>query len=162
MSNSNWETYEQVATYLLDSIAHEFGFERIEGKQNVPGKRTGTDWEIDAKGVCLNGTGFFLIEYRRHTKSRITQEATAAVAYRIQDTGAIGGIIVSPLGLQEGAKKVAAAEGIHSVQLNANCTTSEYIMRFLKRVMIAQPFEAITTTACSLVSGSFSRVLPKE
>src|SRR5262250_1546186 len=37
------------------------------------------------------------------------------IAYRIRDSGAEGGIVVSPLGLQEGAAKVAKKENIVSV-----------------------------------------------
>jgi uncharacterized protein RhaS with RHS repeats len=47
------------------------------------------------------------------------------------DTGADGGIIVSPLDLQEGAKKVANAENVKHVTLDPDSTTKEYIMRFL-------------------------------
>ena len=38
-------------------------------------------------------------------------------AYKIQDTGAAGGIVVSPLELQTGARRVAKAENIHRVFL---------------------------------------------
>ena len=44
--------------------------------------------------------------------------------------------MVSPLGLQEGAEKIAAAENIVSVTLNAYCTTSEFVMRFLNQFML--------------------------
>ena len=37
------------------------------------------------------------------------------MAYRISDTGAEGGIIVSPLGVQEGGKKIAETENIVTV-----------------------------------------------
>ena len=30
-----WETYEEVAVYLLDQIASELGLERVEGKQDA-------------------------------------------------------------------------------------------------------------------------------
>ena len=42
----------------------------------------------------------------------------------------------SPLGLQEGAGKIAAAEGIVRVILNENCNRYEYMMQFLNQVMI--------------------------
>jgi hypothetical protein len=58
------------------------------------------------------------------------------LAYRIIDTGAKGGIIVSPLGLQEGADKIAAAENVVNVILNENCNRYEFMMRFLNKVMI--------------------------
>ncbi len=48
-----------------------------------------------------------------------------------QDTGAFGGIIVSPLGLQEGAKKVAAAENIIEVRLDENSTAEHFVINFL-------------------------------
>ena len=58
------------------------------------------------------------------------------MAYTIIDTGAQGGIIVSPLGLQKGAEKVAAAANVVNVILNENCDRYEYIMKFLNKLMI--------------------------
>ena len=43
---------------------------------------------------------------------------------------------VTPLGLQEGASKVAAHEGIVLVQLHPESTTTEYMMRFLDQVCV--------------------------
>jgi hypothetical protein len=48
-------------------------------------------------------------------------------------TRASGGILVSPIGLQEGAKKVAAKAGIHEVILDQNSTTTDYVLKFLDR-----------------------------
>src|SRR3990172_1193422 len=98
-----WESYEEVATYLLDKFASDFGLERFEGKQTIQGQRSGTEWEIDAKGVRK---------------------------------GNEGGIVVSPLGLQEGAEKIAAAENIQSVELRADSTIYDYFLRFLNNVMV--------------------------
>lgn len=97
-----WLTYEQVAAEILDRIKEELGLSAVEGKQSTPGS-SGTDWELDAKGIKDNSGTFVVIECRRHTKSRIKQAAVASLAWCIQDTGAAGGVIVSPLGLQEGA-----------------------------------------------------------
>jgi len=41
--SQTWQSYEEVAAYLLDQIAAEFGLERFEGKQVVPGKRSDTE-----------------------------------------------------------------------------------------------------------------------
>ena len=131
-----WESYEAVATYLLDQFASEFGLVRVEGKQSVVGQRSCTTWEIDAKGFREGDSGFVIVECRRHRTSKQSQEKIAALAYRIYDTGADGGIIVSPLGLQEGASKVAAAENIVNVHLDENCTEQEYFLQFLNKVMI--------------------------
>jgi hypothetical protein len=94
-----WQSYEEVGTYLLDRFATEFGLDRVEGKQGVAGQRSGTSWEIDAKGFRLGQDGFVIVEFRRYTTSRLNQEDLGGLAYRIIDSGAEGGIIVSPLGL---------------------------------------------------------------
>jgi hypothetical protein len=131
-----WESYEEIGTYLLDQFATEFGLDRVEAKQDLPGQRSGTSWEIDAKGVRHGNDGFVIAEFRRYTSSRQNQEKIGQLAYRIIDSGAQGGIIVSPLGLQEGAEKIAAAENVVNVILNENCGRDEYIMKFLNKVMI--------------------------
>ena len=120
-----FETYEQVAAFLLNEFADHLGLERVEGKQDVPGLVSGTTWEIDGKGLKADGEAFIIIECRRYTDSRPNQEALGALAYRIRDTGAAGGIIVTPLGIQEGAAKIACAEGIVSVRLDPTSTTSD-------------------------------------
>ena len=134
----SWKSYEEVATYLLNQVASHFELARVEGKQKISGVRSGTEWEIDAKGI-LGGKreGFVIIECRRYTTSKQNQERLGALAYRIIDTGAAGGILVSPLGLQEGAAKIAASEKIIEVQLNAHCTPDEFVIKFLNKLMVA-------------------------
>jgi DNA-directed RNA polymerase subunit RPC12/RpoP len=131
-----WQTYEEVAAYLLDRFAADFGLSRVEGKQVVAGLQSGTNWEIDAKGVREGNQGFIIVECRRYTTSRLNQEDLGALAYRITDTGAEGGIIVSPLGLQEGAQKIAQAENIVEVRLDPNSTPHDFSMQFLNKLMI--------------------------
>jgi hypothetical protein len=121
---------------LLDQFATELGLDRVEGKQDLPGQRSGTSWEIDAKGVCQGNEGFVIVEFRRYSTSRQEQGKLGHLAYTIIDTGAHGGIIVSALGLQKGAEKIAAAENVVNVILNENCDRYEYIMKFLNKVMI--------------------------
>ena len=133
---TEWKDYEQVAAYLLDQNAKEFGLDRVEAKQDLTGQESETMWEIDAKGIRQDNEGFVIVECRRYTKSRLTQEHLGALAYRIMDTGADGGIIVSPLGIQEGAAKVAASSNVLNVQLDANSTRTQFAMRFLKKLMI--------------------------
>jgi hypothetical protein len=141
----NWQSYEEVAVYLLNQFAKEFKLETVEGKQTAIGLRSSTNWEIDGKGFVQDGCGFIIVECRRYTKSKQTQEKVGALAYRIRDTGAKGGIIVSPLGLQEGANRVGTAENILSVQLNPDSTQTEYVLQFLNRIMMGArmpPFSA--------------------
>ncbi|SAK70323.1 hypothetical protein AWB82_04212 [Caballeronia glebae] len=128
--------YEIVAAELLNRFCSDLGLARVEGKQNVTGLRSGTDWEIDAKGVAEDGVAFMVIECKRHTTSNLPQAIVASLAYSIQDTGADGGFIVSPLDLQSGAKKVAAASNIVHVQLRADSTPLEFEMKFLDRLFV--------------------------
>ena len=136
-----WETYEEVATYLLNQIAVEFGLERFESKQKVVGQRSGRAWEIDAKGISEGNEIFFIVECRRYTTSRQNQEKLGGLAYRIIDTGAKGGIIVSPLGLQEGAAKLAQAENIFNVILDEKSTRTEYVLKFLGKMRVGKHLE---------------------
>src|SRR5690348_12178416 len=120
-----WETYEQVAVYLLNQFAEEFRLGRVEGKQRIVGERSGTSWEIDGKGFLQDGFAFVIVECRRYTSSKQDQSKLGQLAYQIIDTGAQGGIIVSPLGLQEGAERVARAENIVNVRLDEKSTRTE-------------------------------------
>jgi hypothetical protein len=152
-----WQSYEEVATYLLNHCAQECGLSKVEGKQTIPGPRSDTEWEIDAKGVNEGNEGFVIIECRRYTSSRQNQERIASLAYRILDTGAQGGIIVSPLGLQKGAEKVARAERIVNVQLSPDSTPHEFAMQFLnkiflgfeERISLQEKFSVEVIPACS-------------
>jgi hypothetical protein len=59
-----WLSYEELATYLLNRMAKEFGLQSVQGKQKIHGKRSGTSWVIDAKGIIEGGEGFFIVECR--------------------------------------------------------------------------------------------------
>jgi hypothetical protein len=135
MSSKAWKSYEEVAQYLLNQFAEHFKLGKVEGEQIIPGE-SGTKWQIEAKGVKDGEEGFIIVECRRYTKSRLSQESMAALAYRIQDTGAQGGITVSPFEPQSGAKKVAAHSNIQHVILDPKSTTSDYMMRFLNEIFL--------------------------
>ncbi len=152
----SWQTYEEVATYLLNKFAEHFSLECVEGKQHVPGT-CGTDWEIDAKGVAKSGDGFLIVECRRYTTSRLDQESMAGLAFRIQDTGAQGGIVVTPLDLQEGAKKVAAYKNIHHVKLSPESTTTVYLLKWLKGIFIGLP-----PATCGMKAGLTLRLFQND
>ena len=130
-----WRTYEKVAQYLLEQFANRFELGRVEGKQLVTGA-SGRPWEIDAKGIRVGDEGIVLIECRRYTKSKVSQGQVGELAFRIIDTGAKSGIIVSPLEPQKGAKLLAANKDIAHVTLNAEATTTEYLMKFLNSIFV--------------------------
>jgi len=142
----SWENYEQVAVYLLDQFADALGLDRVEGKRILDGGRSGTRWRIDGKGIRSSpDEAIVLVECRRYTTSRQSQERVASLAYRILDTGAQGGIIVSPLGIQAGAAKIAESEKIIPVHLDENSTTTQYVLRFLNNVFVGLT-DSITVT----------------
>lgn len=130
-----WENYEEVAKQILSQFAQELGIESVEGKQKVPGKISGTEWEIDFKGVVTDGSTFLVGECRRRSRRR-PQEEVAGLAWKIQDTGAAGGILVTPLELQRGAKKVAKAANIISACLDPGSDPFQFVLRFLDKVKV--------------------------
>ena len=135
MAEQGWKTYEEVATHLLDKLCTQFGMGRFDGKQILVGG-SGTAWEIDAKGCADSGSKIIVVECKRHTTQRVSQALVGSLAFTIHDTGANGGILVSPLGLQEGAKKVAASANIVEVVLHPDSTTSEYMLKFLNEIHV--------------------------
>lgn len=142
MVGSNWQTYEEVATYLMGKFSIHFGLSRVEGKQTIIGERSGTQWTIDAKGI-LDGESeaIVIIDCRRHTTSKEDQEQLGGLAYRIIDTRATGGILVSPIGFQSGAEKVAKAENIVHVELHQDSTELDFMMRFMSQLFIVKLYK---------------------
>lgn len=126
----SWETYEQATAHILRRLSDRLRIESIEGKQKLKGRLTGARWEVDARAVDMASGTLVVVEARRHTRSRLNQEAIAAVAYRIQDLGASGAIVVSPHPLQKGARLVAAANNIRSIHLTPESTPGEWVATF--------------------------------
>ncbi len=132
----SWKSYEEVARHFLNRFRQEFGLERVDPKQIIAGN-SGTSWEIDAKGMCEgNNSAIMLVECKQHRSKRLNQEAVGGLAYRIIDTGAVGGIIVSPLPLQEGANKVAKVNNIVHVQLGPDSTPESFVINFFNKIFI--------------------------
>ena len=156
------DTYEEVTTYLLGQFAADFGLERVEGKQPIAGKESGTTWEIDAKGVRESDGATVIVECRRRTTSRAKQGQLGELAYRIIDTEAGGGIYVSPLGLQEGATMVAAARNIVSVQLSPDSTHTEYVLVCLNNIFagVQSTLTFATHVTCEVIRGGRCRSQP--
>jgi hypothetical protein len=134
---------------LLNRFAKEFRLKSVEGKQKIPGLRAGTSWEIDAKGIAEDSKGFFIVECRRYTTSKQNQGNAGKLAYSIIDTGAAGEIIVSPLGVQEGADKIGARENIVAVTLNADSTPTEFAFQFLNKLCLGISPKVTTSASIS-------------
>lgn len=146
-----WKNYEEVSVYLLNEFCEKFGLQRFEKKQKLSG--LATEWEIDGKGVQSDGSVFIVVECRCYKTSKQSQEKIAALAYKINDLGAAGGIVVSPLGLQAGAKKIAEQSNIVSVKLSQNSTRSEYILSFLDCICIGV-LESLNFSSTILLGGT--------
>lgn len=146
--SSTWESYEEVACFLLEELGDKLGLalERVEGKQKLVGS-SGMEWEIEGKGVKAEDGAIVVIECRRYTTSKVKAEQVGALAYRIGDLGAAGGIIVTPIGVQKGGQLIAECEGIQTVRLDADSTTAAYVLKFLDDVIIGVPPAKATATS---------------
>ena len=131
---TGWIKYENVVSLILDEYRDAFGLDRVEGKQKIPGE-SGTEWEIDVVAYSKDGGKLILFECRRY-KDKIKQEAVAAFAFRIDDTQAMKGYIVAPLGLQKGAEIVAGYKEIGCIRIPRDATAENHIVRFLDKVFI--------------------------
>jgi hypothetical protein len=129
--SSTWVIYEDAARKALADMRDVLGIASVEGKQALVG--ASTNWEVDAKAWRDGSDDFLVIEIRRHTTSGLKQEELAAIAYRINDVGAVGGIVVTPLPLQKGAKAIAVNKDIAHVRLSAESTTESYLAEFMGR-----------------------------
>lgn len=132
-----WETYEQVTRHVLEQVGHllGLGLQAVEGKQKIFGK-SGMEWTIDGKGIKTGGGGIIVIECRRLTTAGVKAEAMGAFAYRINDIGAAGGYIVTPIQVQDGASKIAGYEGnIHEIHLDKDSTATDFTAEFLDKVV---------------------------
>ena len=130
-----WRTYEAIARHLLNELRARLGSSAFEVRQNVTGQ-SGTTWEIDAKGIRNGDEGFVIIECRGYPNDRVTQDEVAGLAYRIWDKGAAGGLVVSPLDLQVGAKLFAAHEETVEIQMVPASTTTDYMVKFLDQIFV--------------------------
>jgi len=146
-----FEKYEQVALYLLDKFKDEFGLEEVQGKQSVIGIKSGTKWTIDGKAICEGNEAFLVVECKRYTTSKIKQDIISSVAYRIMDTRALGGIVVSPLGFQSGAKKIANKENIIEVHLSSESDNNNYLMSFLNQIKAGVSETVVVSDSCRAV-----------
>ena len=143
--SADWKIYEDVAKTILNNLASEFKLSNVEGKQLVDGIQSGTKWEIDAKGILENGSGFLVIECRRNTTSKQSQDKIGSLAYKIIDTAAVGGIMISAIGVQKGGQLVANAAKIIHMQLDKESTPLDYCLQFLNRIFIGHT-ESVNAT----------------
>jgi hypothetical protein len=129
-----WRSYEELARYVLRHFADILGMSEVEAKQHLTGA-SGTEWEIDAKGVLTDGRGFLVIECKERTTARLKQNDIASLAFTVDDLGAQGAVIVTSIGLQEGAEKIAKRCDFKTVFLGKDGTFEEFIASCGNRVL---------------------------
>jgi len=140
VADKQWRKYEEVAQFLLDKFADQLGLERVEAKQKIIGLISGRKIEIDGKGVRQGNGGIVVVECKKF-KDRVEAEKLEALAFRIQDAGADGGIIVTPIDLQAGAKKIAESQDIITVRMPQDSTIENYVFK-----LFSQVFAGVTHT----------------
>ncbi|MER2491610.1 restriction endonuclease [Catenovulum sediminis] len=153
----NWQSYEEVSVFLLNELKQELGLSFVESKQKIKGNVT--TWEVDGKGTRNKDETIIVIECRRYEKSKQSQEKLAAFAYRIKDVSASGGILVSPLGFQSGAKKIAAAENIIEIKLNSDSTIKDYDLQIFDKLFIGLGLDFKVKSDMSLEAELFRKCL---
>jgi len=130
-----WETYEEVTKQLLSDVRDYLGLSRVEEKQKVRGLSE-TEWEVDVLAYNVDGGKLVLVECKHRSKAVIPQDSLAGFAYKIKDTNADHGIIVTTIGLQEGADKIAKAEKITVIKLDYNSTSDNYIAQIANQIFV--------------------------
>lgn len=137
-NQTSWEKYEEYTRIILnDRVVKQYLKQNynlfditIQPKKKFLGV-SGAMWEIDAYGY--NNNDLILIEckhYKNNTK--VEQNIVAAFAYIIRDLKAKCGIIITTVGLQSGANKVATHENIQIIQIHQNSTDKHFFIRFSK------------------------------
>jgi hypothetical protein len=136
-SQKKWERYEDVTRQLLLDIRDVLGLSKVESKQVIPGN-SGTEWEIDVLAYDINTDKLILVECKQRTNSNLTQSLVGGFAYTIKDTNADRGIIVTTIGLQEGAEKIAAYEKISLIKLTIDITNNseDYIAKLSNQIFL--------------------------
>ena len=122
-----WETFEEVTAQLLEDSKKLLGIDKVtrHSRQNkpLPGKQT--SWRIDVTAYDVKDEILVIVECKRWTTDRVSQEDMGGFAYRIKDLSAKG-IIVTTLPLQAGAQKIAEGENIRHILLEPGTTSDDY------------------------------------
>lgn len=134
---NEWIRYEQIAQNILKQLKDYFNLDDVQGKQKLKGK-SGTEWEIDAVATSDSSQRLVVIECRR-TKARQSQEKLGAIAFKIQDTCAERGIIVTPHPLQKGAQAIANFTSITHFKLTTESCSNNFLAEALGNIFIGLP-----------------------
>jgi|GEM_PF-2125870 len=160
-SLKTWRNYEELARHVLLRFADILEITEVEAKQRLDGE-SGTQWEIDAKGVLADGSGFLVIECKERASARLGQHTVGELVTVIQEVDAQGGVIVTSVGLQSGAKLLAAHHAFHEVFLPRESTFDSFLAKCGNRVLI-KVLSDKASTSVGLAGGNYEQVVfPKD
>jgi hypothetical protein len=137
-NSSSWRTFEDAVRAIVTQHGDFFGLGAVAaGPGQVKGE-SGFIWNIEVIGYAAAHEKLVMFEVRRKTTRNIEPGEAGELALRIQDTGAEKGYFVTPLsrGLSRGAKKVADFRQIGHIQVSADSTPENYIMRCIEQVFV--------------------------
>src|ERR1039457_2799083 len=98
------ETYESLVSKKLGRLFLHHAY---------PGKRSGHSHDIDGSiELTITGLSILILIECKHYKSRVGVSEVLEFAERISDIGAHKGVMVTTLGFQPGAYRIAAGRGI--------------------------------------------------
>jgi len=123
----NWRNYEDAARKIigkLNSMKDELRIEKITDKQKIKGK-SGEEWEMEIMASDSESGKPILLECKCWAKP-IPRDVIVSLAYKIKDVGGDRAFIITPIGLQSGAKKLAGVEQIETILLTKDSTSSNF------------------------------------
>ena len=120
--------YEWVTRRIFHDLREYLGIDRMSSDRTKHVGTSGAEWTVDASCYRIEDDTLVILECRRKTNSKVEQEEVGGLAYRFMDIGADMAYMVTPIGFQKGAQKVANANKINMVTLNADATDTEYIL----------------------------------
>lgn len=150
-ADKDWKSFEDAFRAILETHKEFFG---LEGVEPAPAKATansGYVYDIEVMGYSKGDKKLVLFECRRKSRNLEPKDA-GELAYRIQTTGAKKGYFVTTLekGLAQGAKTIADYEKIGHIQLSANATPKEHLMKCLNSFFVGLTDKTIVSTTCDM------------
>jgi hypothetical protein len=127
-----WESFEDAFRAILETHKDFFGLDSVEPASGKAEAQSGYVYDIEVMGYSKGDEKLVLFECRRKSRNLEPRDA-GEFAFRIQTTGAKKGYFVTTLekGLAEGAQTIADHAQIGHIQVSANATPHEYLMKYL-------------------------------
>jgi hypothetical protein len=141
-----WRKYEDAVRSIIAQHRDLLGLDSVELSPVKLEGKSGNTWNIEIIGYTAGQRKLVLVEVRRKTTRNIEPEEVGGFAYRIEDTGAEKGYMVTPLdrGLSIGAAKIAGYEEIGHINVSVEATPEDYIIQHMNS-MFARSTEDVSS-----------------